>query len=256
MAGGSGPAASIYAPENWSQRRQRSEMTFEDDHGREYYGTIELKTGDVTGLMQPQFFAPLMPEQKYLRRVPKRPYSLKIDYEQWKADRRNALKDWEKEGRQRAQKIHGSEYRPGAPFSSEVLDIIGPKPPAVDPVIAAQQGNRWVLGLTKKVDERLVEFFEPEDLDPELRRAREPDYTDRYIDNSRPRVGRGGAHGIQEKTITVPMSSARPRSRDETRAEGTGKEQARRREPRPKTGASTLSGRARDEKGRLLKKEA
>lgn len=155
---------------NWSQRHQRAEMTFQDQHGREYYASIELKTGDPTGLIEPLYRAPLMPPQKYLsRRNKKRPYDIEVDYVAWKRDVRARRREWEKEGRQLAQKMHGSKYDPREAFSMEVLDVIGPPPEAIEPIIAAEQGNRWVLGLSKKVDMRLVKFFEPEDIDPDYR---------------------------------------------------------------------------------------
>lgn len=262
MAGtrGSGAAASIYAPDRWSQRNQRAEQMFYDQHDREWYGAIELKTGDVVGLLQPQFTAPLIPEQKYLKRVPRRPYDLYIDYDQWQRDEETAIKDWRDEGRKRASKMKGSEYRPGdTDFPEEVLDIIGPKPRAVDPIIAARQGNKWILGLVKnwkvKRDPRLAAFFAEEELDFEIRRQNEPDYSDRYIDRSKPAVGRGGAHGNTEKEIvvppgrTVPMASNRPRPRAEGKGSGGGKD-VRRHDPRPKAGAS----RQRDGKGHFVKK--
>lgn len=155
---------------NWSQRHQRAEMTFQDQHGREYYASIELRTGDPTGLIEPLFRAPLMPPQKYLsRRNKKRPYDIEVDYVAWKRDVRARRREWEKEGRQLAQKMHGSKFDPREAFTMEVLDVIGPPPEAIEPIIAAEQGNRWVLGLTKKVDMRLVKFFEPEDTDPDYR---------------------------------------------------------------------------------------
>lgn len=155
---------------NWSQRHQRAEMTFQDQHEREYYAAIELRSGDPTGLIEPLFRAPLMPPQKYLvRRNKKRPYDIEVDYTAWKRDVRARRREWEREGRQLSQKMHGSKYDPREAFSQEVLDVIGPPPEAIEPIIAAEQGNKWVLGLSKKVDMRLVKFFEPEEIDPDYR---------------------------------------------------------------------------------------
>jgi hypothetical protein len=172
---------------NWSQRHQRAEMTFQDQHEREYYAAIELKTGDPTGLIEPLFRAPLMPPQKYLvRRNKRRPYDIEVDYVAWKRDVRTARRAWEREGRQLAQKMHGSKYDPREPFSMEVLDVIGPPPEAIEPIIAAEQGNRWVLGLSKKVDERLVKFFEPEDVDPDYRDREDSEEEDEDYGGSNP----------------------------------------------------------------------
>lgn len=118
-----------------------------------------------------------MPPQKFLKRVPRRPYDLHIDYQSWKAEIKEAWQDWRRAGQMHARKLHGDAYNPGRAFTGEVLDIIGPAPSPIDPVIAAEQGNKWVLGLTDRVDLRLAQFFQPEDLDPNYRDPDEPDYT-------------------------------------------------------------------------------
>lgn len=170
---------SRYAPpEGWSQKNQRTSTDFTDQHGRQYHAVIEIKTGDPVGMIEPLFTAPLMPEQKYLRRVPRRPYDINIDYESWKRDIRGAWGEWQREGRSLAKKLHGSAYDPKADFTSDVLEVIGPAPQPIEPVIAASQGNKWVLGLTSKVDLRLARFFEPEQLDPDYSNPREPNFSD------------------------------------------------------------------------------
>lgn len=200
-------ARSIYAPENWSQQHQRRYQIFTDQHGREWGGNLEVKTGDVVGLLEAQFTAPLIPPQKYIRRVDRRPYDLRIDYKQWKADYRGERRDWEREGRQMMRKMRGKGYNPNEEFSEDVLDIIGEPPQAIEPIIAAEQGNSWILGKTKKPDLRLVKFFEPEQLDPEIREAREPDFSD--LEDERPRRQR--------------VRSNRPEPRAATRGTGRAK---------------------------------
>lgn len=172
-------ARSIYQPEGWSQRDQRNYIILEDQHGREWGCSIEVKTGDATGLYEPQFKAPWVPEQKYLSRPDKRrPYDLFINYKQMKSDLRADRRDWEKEGRQLMRKMRGKAYDPSEEFGEDVLDIIGEPPQAIEPMIAAEQGNSWILGATKKVDKRLAKFFEPEQLDPAFVKEQEPDYSD------------------------------------------------------------------------------
>jgi len=164
---------------DWSQRSQRQTMDMTDQHGRPWFATVEIRTGDPCGLIEQRFIAPLVPPQQYLKRVPRKPYDLLIDYAGWKADIRQARGEWEREGRQIARKLHGSAYRPDAPFSIEVLEMIGEAPSAIEPVIAAEQGNKWVLGLTNRVDMRLVKFFEPEQVDPDYRDSEEEgDFSD------------------------------------------------------------------------------
>lgn len=164
---------------NWSQRDQRRGQMFKDQHGRRYHATIELRTGHPVGQLEPQFRAPLMPPAKYqeLDKDPERPYDVFVNYERWEQDIRTDRAEWEREGRQRSLKMYGDKYNPAEAFTSEVLDIIGPAPQAVEPVIAARQGNPWILGRSRVPDRRLIKFFQPEELDLELRRAAEPDFS-------------------------------------------------------------------------------
>lgn len=165
---------------NFSQAKQRRGQMFRDQHGRRYFASIEISTGDPCGLIEPQFHAPLAVPHMYLERSPDemRPYDLIVNYARWEADIQTERATWEKEGRQRAMKLHGDAYDPTKPFSAQVLDIIGPPPQAIEPIIAARQGNSWVLGLSTKVDLRLASFFEPEQLDADFRARNEPDFRD------------------------------------------------------------------------------
>jgi hypothetical protein len=176
---------SKYAPQNWSQRNQRREggQFFRDQHGRRYHAEIELKTGHPCGPLVPQYRAPLVVPQQYLvlSNDPENPTLLTVNYTRWESDARAARKDWEAEGRSRALKMYGDAYDPRKPFGQDVLDIIGPAPSAVEPVIAARQGNSWVLGLSDRIDLRLAKYFEPEQLDPQ-HRPEEPDFRDESID--------------------------------------------------------------------------
>jgi hypothetical protein len=173
---------SKYAPQNWSQRNQRREggQFFRDNHGRRYHAEIELKSGHPCGPLVPQYRAPLVVPQQYLvlTNDPENPTLLTVNYTKWESDARAARKDWAAEGRSRALKMYGDAYDPRKPFGQDVLDIIGPAPSAVEPIIAARQGNSWVLGLSDRIDTRLARYFEPEQLDPQFRPA-EPDFTDR-----------------------------------------------------------------------------
>lgn len=164
--------------DGFSQRDQRSEQMFTDQHGREYHASIEKKTMHPTGPIQPQFRAPLMPPMKYieLSKDRRRPYDLRINYDQWIADLRTGHTEWKRAGEQLAMKVHGDAYDPDRPFTRQVLEVIGPKPQHVEPVIAAKQGNAYVLGLTDRVDIRLAAMLEEDK--PVLHIADEPDFSE------------------------------------------------------------------------------
>ena len=209
--------------QNWSQRNQRSEMTFKDQHGRKWYGAIELKTGDTTGLIQPQFTAPIVPDQKYLERVPERPYDLFINYKRWEEDIRQARTEWEREGRQLGRKMHGDAFDPHKAFTADVLDIIGEPPEAIEPVIAARQGNTWVLGLTNRVDIKLVKFIDVDRLDPEVRRKNEPDFSEVTTEDEDEVRDRRGHTERQDAGGRENIGPGKPRVRGAGKGKGAGK---------------------------------
>lgn len=154
---------SKYAPENWSQRNQRrSGVIFHDQHGRRYHATIEIKTGHPTGPIEALFQAPLMPEQKYLRvgTDPERPYALEVNYTAWLTDLRTGHREYETEARKLARKMYRDRFDANDFLTEEVVDIIGPAPQHVEVVLAARQGNQYVLGLTDRVDVRLLAMIE------------------------------------------------------------------------------------------------
>lgn len=169
---------SMYAPEGWSQRNQRRSQMFRDQHGRRYHAIIETKTGHPTGPIEPRFLAPLSTPQMYieLSKDPERPYDLSINYRQWEQDLRTAHTDWQRRGEKIARLVFGERYDPNAAFTRQVLEELGPPPQHVEPVIAARQGNKYVLGLTDRVDVRLYAMLQ-EDVATQTTPA-EPDFSD------------------------------------------------------------------------------
>lgn len=167
----------------FSQRDQRADVRLTDQHQRPYHATIEKKSLDTTGVIQPLFDAPLKFEVKYFEKGtdPARPYDRVINYTRWLADIDADRREWERDGRIRSQRMYGEKYvaADGALglFTQEVLDIVGPPPQHREPVLAARQGNAWILGFSKRVDLRLAKYFEPEQLDPTYRKTNEPDFS-------------------------------------------------------------------------------
>jgi hypothetical protein len=154
----------------FSQAKQRRNQRLTDNHGRKYFATIEIRSGDPVGPVQPMFQAPLAVPPMYMRKHPDpdRPNEVVIDYRRWITDIEGAHTDWEKRGRELSRKTFGSAYDPTQPaFKQEILDLLGERPQPVEPVYAAMQGNRWVLGFTRIVDARLERFFTPAQLNPQ-----------------------------------------------------------------------------------------
>ena len=174
-----------------STHPQRDKMThhlMRDQHGREWECVINVATKPRPGpqsLITPKgWTAPVIPPQMYLKFNPLNMFLLGIHYDAWIADWKEARREWESEIHVRAAEMSpidagasligtDSDYQDA---SSHLLRSVGPKPAAWEPVLAAKQGNKWVLGLTKTIDTRLQHFFPIATMpDPDFR---DPDFSD------------------------------------------------------------------------------
>lgn len=164
--------------EGFSQQNQRRNVRLTDQWGRQYHANIEIRSGAPCGLIQPLYQTVLPVPMKYIvrGRDELRPYDVLVDVNQWIADARQARLEWEQQGRKIAQRQ--PNYDPRAKFGPDVLEMIGPPPQAVEPLIALRQGNSWMLGKTKKPDPRLTEFFAPEVINPDYLIQNEPNFRD------------------------------------------------------------------------------
>lgn len=179
------------------QRDKRTWMKMWDQHGRPWGADIDItgkpKPGPVSFITpaaeddkSAPWSAPLMPDQKYLRFNPDRMMELRIDYTRWKGDLREAREFWVQELNRIAVEMSphdagasligssGEDYNDASPA---LLRKVGPKPQAIEPVIAAEQGNSWILGKTTRVDIRLKPFF-PDPVVDDLDFRDEPKYMD------------------------------------------------------------------------------
>lgn len=164
---------------NFSQLSQRNlGVIYRDQHGRRYSVMTEKRTGHPCGLIEPLFQAPLMPHQKYLMVGvdPERPNYCPVNYALWEKDIRDQRAEWEDRGRKLQRHMKQAAYRADEPLTREVVDMLGDPGEAVEPVIAARQGNPWVLGFTDTVDVRLAKFLNLNKTE-EQRRAAEPDFS-------------------------------------------------------------------------------
>lgn len=188
--------------DGFSQAKQRREIFFRDQHGRKVGAVIELATGDPTGPLKfPK--APIVPPAHCVKIVkdPERPFTLEIDYDRIIREGREAIDEYE---------TSRSRFLRAQPNANE-LDIekmVGKRPPAVEPWIAAKQGDKWTLGLTDRVNVKVAQYLDLE----KNRDEEEYDFTaeENYLDleESADKEALGGKRvPVRQRTKTKPVES-------------------------------------------------
>lgn len=185
------------------QRDKRTHIEAMDQHGRMWENVLDIaakpKPGPVSLWKPKGWDAPLLPDQKYIRWHPDNMFRIEIDYRSWKIDLRAARNDWENllhktAGEMSPQDAGASlvggskdtDYRDASPA---LLRSVGPKPQAVEPVIAAEQGEPWVLGKSNRVNVRLKAFF-PDPVEDTIDFTAEDNYLDIEEEHDPEGVGR------------------------------------------------------------------
>jgi hypothetical protein len=162
-----------------SQSARRKPRKLKDPYGRTWETTFDVVADDACAPINPHGWdSPLVVPQKYLRVQPDDRGLLKEMYGPWLADLEAAHKEYEQRLFDDAMTIFGHEgpkaYEDRSPA---LLRYTGVAPQAIEPVLAAMQGNKWMLGLTDKPDPRLTRFFVKET--PVV-----PDYSTDYSDEA------------------------------------------------------------------------
>lgn len=140
-----------------------------DQHDRLWDGLVEKRSGHPTGNLSLRHKTPLgnrppwEPDQGYLVLDKDDPTAINIDYERMLTDRLAAREEWNKHGvdvaSARSWEIPESKDEYGYyPFAERIVAVIGKRPASWVPVKAAMDGNRWILGFTDSVDERIEPF--------------------------------------------------------------------------------------------------
>lgn len=137
-----------------SQADNRRYVRFKDQHGRKHGVNVELKTNSPTGHwnFHP---APIQPPAHCLviSNDPDDPYKVFIDYDRIIRECREALDEY--------NVAKGKRLRAHPNISAIDLEReIGKEPPAVEPWIAAKQGDLWTLGLTDRVNLKVAAFLD------------------------------------------------------------------------------------------------
>lgn len=133
--------------DKFSQASVRSYAIFRDQHGRKWGADIEQKTGAPCGPLSARFSAPIMPPQKYLKVTDVAARELTIDYEAWLGDLETAHMEYD----QRRTMIAVTMYNERAHDAIEkkdpaLMQRVGPPPQFLEPIMAAVEGNGWILG--------------------------------------------------------------------------------------------------------------
>ncbi len=141
----------------YDQSSTRRPGTLTDQHGRKWSATIDKKSGYPVGVVQPQGWrGPWMPNQGFFRFKEDAPNVFDIDYAAILNQRLEAHESWAAQFRQAAL-VRGWNPDDNSK-SANITELVGTKPLPVEPIVACMQGNRWMLGLTDKVDQRLEPF--------------------------------------------------------------------------------------------------
>lgn len=139
-----------------------------DQHGRLWFANMDIQTGETVGRYEPAgperkdgnraapWSAPWMPPQQYLLR--KGNYKILIDYDTWIADQDRANREYRDALIRTGIKLHGQAFDPETPTVA-VLHEVGPAPTPVEVPVAMSQGNKFALGLSSVVDDRLERFL-------------------------------------------------------------------------------------------------
>lgn len=128
-----------------------------DQHGRKWSASIDKKSGFPVGVIQPNGWrAPWHPNQGHFLFSEDNPTTFTIDYPTLIDQRLKAHEEWAAQYRQAAL-VRGWDPEDKAK-AANVTELVGTKPLPIEPIVACVQGNKWMLGLTDKVDPRLVPF--------------------------------------------------------------------------------------------------
>lgn len=208
------------------QPDHRRNQRFVDQHGRPWSGTIEIKTGHPTGVLEPTWtkgltqLAPngakvryqvpdyLVPDQIYVKPHPTDHGVLFVDYPKMLDDLKEAWRDWQSRVSKTELKFHGDKANPKAP-SAQTLDLAGAPPQRVELVLAMQAGNRWALGLSPKMPKWAKELLPASDVtEMDFPDAEEEEYLDAEDENVSAILGQMAEAGESEAERIARLETA------------------------------------------------
>jgi hypothetical protein len=146
----------------------RRPATLTDQHGREWFAEMDLKSGFPVGLVRLRHRTPKgngvpwKPEQGYLVFTRHDPHKVRIDYDTMLAERLAAHDAYHKQAIREANARGWEVPQEGGPYAPQILELIGSPPHPWQPIKAAMDGNSYILGFTDVVDSRLEPFVRKE----------------------------------------------------------------------------------------------
>lgn len=131
----------------WSQDATRNPHILYDQHGRQWSCSLEQKSGYPTGLISPLFQSPWRPPQNPAFFVinPDNISELYLDYGAMFAEAKASNATFHKRAVRAASK-KGWPMPIRGQYTDDVIDALGAPPAPVEPIVAAYQGNRYILG--------------------------------------------------------------------------------------------------------------
>lgn len=146
------------------QQQTRRFRVAKDRHGREWCTQIDTRTNyPADGIYPHNWTAPWLPDPQYvsLRNNDRDgSCSIVIDYARMKADLRQAEKEWGERLLQIGAQFGGQSFDPNNP-APDILFRVGPRPKSIRPVIAAENGDAWILGRPVSMPNWAVPLFVP-----------------------------------------------------------------------------------------------
>jgi len=145
-----------------TQKDYRRDFNAPDQYGRLWLATIEIATGDPTGMIEPAgWIDPLHTPQKYLtiRNAMAFAHSgapVHVDLDRWARDQQVHDEEWKRSFFAIGQKVYQNRFdakdelrKIGTPDEDEYLmSLAGPRPwPSVEVLLKARAGHRKLLGL-------------------------------------------------------------------------------------------------------------
>lgn len=142
----------------FSQASTRRPLVTYDQHGRPWFVETEIRSGMPCSPFQPLFLAPWYPHSNYIKVNPNNTAECFIDYPTMRQEKRVGINKYHSDAVGLATEKKWAIPQRGQPYAREIIAKNGNPPLPLEPIIAAEQENPWIIGWSDKPDPRLVEL--------------------------------------------------------------------------------------------------